>query len=110
MTGKILGKISFAEFGFLPDRPYLMGLYLGFHLGDGSGVYDGGRHLVNVSEACKWGSSEERNYRIAKTIDRIRDILKDAKVSHVSQLVGIPVEVELEENCFKDFRILTEVL
>lgn len=110
MTEKILGKISSAEFGFLPDRPYLMGLYLGFHLGDGTGVYDGGRHLVNVSEECKWQTPAERNHYIAKTIDRIRDILRDAKVSHVSQLVGVPVEVEIEQNCFKDFRILTEVL
>lgn len=110
MTEKILGKISSAEFGFLPDRPCLLGLYLGFRLGDGSGVYDGGKNLENVSEECKWQSPEERNLYITKMIDKVRDILRDAKVSHVSQLVGIPVEVEIEENYFKDFRILTEVL
>ena len=37
-------------------------------------------------------------------------ILQDAKVVYVSQLINKPVEVEIEDNTFKDFRILTEVL
>ena len=44
------------------------------------------------------------------TLDELYEILKDAKVNYVSQLVGKPVEVEIEDNMFKDFRILTEVL
>lgn len=42
--------------------------------------------------------------------EKVAAILKDAKVSSVSGLIGKPVEVTLEGNLFKDFRILTEVL
>ena len=50
---KLLGKIDFAEFGTYPDRPFLMGLQLGFAFPAG-GVCDGGRHTVNISDQCKW--------------------------------------------------------
>ena len=43
-------------------------------------------------------------------VDKIYQILQDAKVNYVSQLVNKPVEVVIEKNTFKDFRILTEVL
>ena len=36
--------------------------------------------------------------------------LKEAKVSDVKDLVGVPVEIEFEGNSLKDWRILTEVL
>jgi hypothetical protein len=40
----------------------------------------------------------------------ISKLLNEAKVHNVYELKGIPVEVTLENNTFKDFRILTEVL
>ena len=40
----------------------------------------------------------------------INDILKAAKANYVSELINKPVEVIIENNAFKDFRILTEVL
>ena len=42
--------------------------------------------------------------------EKVYQILKDAKVNYVSELVNKPVEVTIDKNCFKDFRILTEVL
>lgn len=109
MTGKILGKITSAEYGMVSDYPFLFGLQLYFQLGDGTSVGCGSRYTINISESCKW-TAEERQYGITKSVDEIHKILKDAKVNHVSKLVGKPVEVTIESNTFKDFRILTEVL
>lgn len=109
MTKKILGKITFAEFGIIRDYPFLMGLNLGFNLADGCSICDGGKYTVNVSESCKW-SPEERQKTITAMIDKVHGILKDAKALRVSDLINKPVEVTIENGMFKDFRILTEVL
>ena len=108
MMSRELGKISSVRFGYVPDMPFLFGLELSFHLGDGSGI--GGSYLVNISDACKWSSKDERCKKITEMVDKVAQILSDAKVSSVSQLKDIPVEVVIESNTFVDFRILTEVL
>ena len=105
---KLLGKIDFAEFGTVKDYPFLIGLQLGFSM-SGCGVTDGGKYTVNITKECRWGE-HNREETITFTIEKVYKILKAAKVNYVSQLVGKPVEVTLEHNCFKDFRILTEVL
>ena len=109
MTEKILGKIASAEYGMVGDYPFLFGLQLRFSLGDGTSIGCGSRYTVNIGESCKW-STEERQYGITKSVDEVHKILKDAKVNYISKLVNKPVEVTIEGNCFKDFRILTEVL
>lgn len=109
MTEKILGKITSAEYGMVRDYPFLFGLQLYFKLGDGTSIGCGSKYTENISEACKW-TTEERQCGITKSVDEVHKILKDAKVNFVSELVGKPVEVEIEKNTFKDFRILTEVL
>ena len=109
MNGKILGKIDFAEYGTIRDYPFLIGLQLGFKLGDGTAVMDGGAHTINISKECKWGKSE-REAAVTISVEKIYQILKDAKVNYVSELINKPVEVTIEKNCYKDFRILTEVL
>ena len=109
MTGTILGKIISAEYGMVDDYPFLVGLQLYFKLGDGTNLGCGYRYPINIGEACRW-TIEERQRAITESIDKVHQILKDAKVCHVSQLMGKPVEVEVEKNTFKDFRILTEVL
>lgn len=109
MTGKILGKIDFAEYGTVRDYPFLIGLQLGFKLCDGTGVMDGGSNTINISEKCRWEESE-REAAVTVSVEKVYQILKDAKVDYVSQLVNKPVEVTIDKNCFKDFRILTEVL
>lgn len=105
---KLLGKIDFAEFGVYPDRPFLYGLMLGFSL-SGAGVMDGGRYTVNISPDCRWEEAE-RQEAITKQAEFISGILKDAKCSYVSELKNKPVEVTIQNNTFKSFRILTEVL
>ena len=106
---KKLGKIINAEFGKISDKNFLMGLQLIFEFKD-SFVSDGARHCINMSERCKWESHEQRMMTIEKEMDYVYKLLNDANCSYVSELVGKPVEVELEGNIFKDFRILTEVI
>jgi len=109
-TQKLLGKISSAQFGMIPDHPYLMGLQLTFHFnGSGSGVGDGGRYTENISESCRF-TNTTRAEAITAIVDKTAEILKAAKVHYVSELVNKPVEVTLDGNLFKSFRILTEVL
>lgn len=108
MATKELGKITFAEFGTIRDYPFLIGLQLGFRMGR-STVMDGGKYTVNISTECKW-KDFTREATITKSIEEVNRILKDAKVNYVSELLNKPVEVTMEGNTFKDFRILTEVL
>lgn len=109
MVEKILGKIVDAQFGFYPDRPFLMGLQLEFKFKCG-GVGDGARYTVNISDDCKWEFEEDRHKAFLHMIKHLEKVLKNANVNYVSELINKPVEVILDGNCFKDFRILTEVL
>ena len=109
MTEKILGKIRFAKFGTICDYPFLVGLHLGFDLSDGTSIADGGQYTVNISPACRWETSDRADAMV-KMVEFVVKILKDAKVDDVSELIRKPVEVTIENNTFKDFRILTEVL
>lgn len=108
MPEKVLGKIDFAEFGTIKEYPFLIGLQLGFSM-VGSGIMDGGKYTVNISPECKW-KDNEREKVITQTMVFVADILKDAKVNYISELINKPVEVTIENSTFKDFRILTEVL
>lgn len=101
MLEKRLGKIDFVEFGTMRDYPFQLGLQLGFSMS--------GKYTVNISPDCHWEMGT-RHSNLAESLDRLAKILKDAKVNYVSELLGKPVEVTLEDGVFKDFRILTEVL
>ena len=103
---KELGKITKASFGKLYDRPNIFGLFLEFG-GQSWGIGDGGRYAFNIEYK---GADGERNVAALKVADTVKDILDEAKVSTVDQLIGIPVEVTTEGNMFKSFRVLTEVL
>lgn len=109
MSNVVLGKIDYAEYGTYPDRPFLFGLQLGF-LMLGSGVMDGAIYTVNISKECKWNHMGEKSQAFIDSMEFVAKILKDAKVNYISQLKGKPVEINLDGNCFKEFRILTEVL
>lgn len=108
-TEKRLGKIDFAEFGTIRDYPFLIGLQLGFSM-RGCGVMDGGKYTVNINPECKWEYDGAREEAVCLAVEKVNEILKDAKVNYVSKLIGKPVEVTLVNNTFSDFRILTEVL
>lgn len=109
MEEKILGKITKANFGQVRDYPFLFGLQLDFKLADGCYIGCGSKYTINISKECRWEESE-RYSAFVKMIEELDKILRDAKVNYVSDLVNKPVEVVIESNTFKDFRILTEVL
>lgn len=87
MTGKELGRISKATFGYLGDFK---------------------RIAVDLTFSGKgWGVS---SYICADNHDKIRKMLDDSGKQHVHEMVGVPVEITFEGNAIKDWRILTEVL
>lgn len=107
MTEKVLGKIARAEFGIVPNREYLFGLQLEFKLTTGGcSTFE----VVNINPKCHYSSEAARAEAYAKVIAKTAELLEKARVNHVSQLCGIPVEVTLENNWLKDYRILEEVL
>ena len=108
MNEKFLGKITQAEYGKYPGHEYLMGIKLELSF-DGYGVGCGGKYMVNMNPKCKW-SKEERTDTIVNSVEHIKQILDDAKVHYISELVGKPVEIEIKDSVLKGFRILTEVL
>lgn len=106
MTEKVLGRIDFAEFGTNKDYPFLIGIQLGIQLGDKRGI---GKYTVYIN----FDDEQEKTVNmetVAQNVKFINDTLKAAKVNYISELMDKPVVVTIENNCFKDFRILTEVL
>ena len=108
MKEKYLGMIEWAEFGTVNGYPFLFGLQLRFKFDGSQHIYNGSLHTVNISKNCSW--KQNREQVITKLVEDIHDILKEAKVNYVSELIGKPVEITLENDRFSDFRILTEVL
>lgn len=112
---KVLGKIIKADFGRHDDYPNI-GFFLEFRLHGRGNVKN-----CNTSSAVI-GVPDEVVYpdiyptrtqhleAMSDVLYKVHKTLQDARVLHVSQLVGKPVEVTLVGNLFRDFRILTEVL
>lgn len=109
MTEKVLGKITRAEFGTVKDQPFLIGLQLSFSFGC-SAVSDGGKYAVNINRLCRTWEQGEPLQTVSEHIEDIYSLLNAAKVHYVSELIGKPVEITLDGNMFKGFRLLTEVL
>ena len=107
MTEKHLGKITSAEFGVDRDYCYDFGLYLTFSI-DASRVSC--MYAANINPECKYDTPTGRQDAVLKMAEQVAAILKAAKAAKVSELIGKPVEVTIENRTFKDFRILTEVL
>jgi len=106
-----LGRISHIEFGFGGYQDAQIGLSITIS-GDGWGVADfrgDWGQGTKVGPHTKW-TDAERDQRYADTVKYINGLLVDAKVRSVSDLRGKPVEVTLESNTLKSWRILTEVL
>ena len=106
---KELGKISAARFGFGGYQDVMMGASFTIG-GEGWGVGDfWGTWADDPSERAKWTFADQ-NDEFAKTTRRLVELLKAAKKSDVSQLVGTPVEVTFDGNLLKSWRVLTEVV
>jgi len=109
---KKLGKIEDVRFGLGGYQGAMLGLHV--TLGNGSwGVGDSKSNWdseqIKWTEHTKW-TEEERDGWYAEIMRYVSSLLKDAKVDSVDKLKGKPVEVTLDGNQLKSWRILTEVL
>lgn len=101
MTGKYLGKIVKAEFGRDADYPFLIGLKVVLSVGNVGCVT--ANVLANIEH-------DNAGIETMKVVEYVNKILKDAKCYTVSELAGKPVEVTLENNTYRTFRILKECI
>ena len=104
----MLGKIQSARYGFGGYQDAMLGV--DFTLGgDGWGVGDFWGVWADRSDGAKW-TLEDRSAELARITDRLRDLLRDAKVQTLDQLAGRPVEVFFNGGKLSNWRILKEVL
>ena len=92
-----IGGYQDAQFGFtLSFRSEAWGIetFEGFWFGEPRGEWDKDDQITFFGEAAK----------------ELHDALLAAKVSNVSDLVGVPAEVMVDGGRFKSWRVLTEVL
>lgn len=109
MTEKILGKITDAKYGRFKGHEENFGLWLEFKLGDGRITDSSTIYMININKSCRW-EPLERLGAIAQSADFVDDTLNAAHRNWVNELPGTPVEVTVEDNLFRGFRILTEVI
>jgi hypothetical protein len=111
---KELMKIRSVSFGLGGYQGCQFGLFLDFEQKGGSGVSDfvtGGwdYQSIKVDEYTKW-TEKERDHEMTLMCKTISKILSAAKVNDVQHLKGKPVEVVIEGNMLKSWRILEEVI
>lgn len=107
---KVLGKIIDAKFGKGGYQEAMIGLSVTLE-GDGGCCGDfWGQWATKRQEYCEW-TEESRLTKLGEVVMKLNDILTEAKKDHVSQLVGVPVEITFDGN-FKlvEWRVLKEVL
>ncbi len=104
-----LGRIQSARFGFGGYQEAMLGFSVTLG-GEGWGVGDFvGGWAIERSDHAKW-TEADRQAAISKAAWRLKEVLEQAKKQHVAELVGTPVEVTLDGNLLKSWRVLTEVL
>lgn len=109
---KKIGKIESVRFGHGGYQDACLGLSVtlsskGWGVGDFKGTWDA--EMVKRSDNTKW-TEEERSKGYDDTMRFLSKLLKDAKVSSVDQLKGVPVECTFDGMMLKEWRILTEVI
>ena len=108
MTGKELGKIREAYVGIGGYQDAMLGFYLDFDLnGLGISAWEG-FWTTKCTDNCKW-TEDDRDGKFVDVMRLVWNTLEDAKVKRVQDLVGVPVEVTIEGNALKSWRILKEV-
>lgn len=110
---KHLGKISSVKFGLGGYQDACIGLSLDFSFDRCCGVsnFKGAwsPSIIECDEHTEW-TEKDRDKQLVEMIRFVDKLLHQAKVENVTQLKGIPVEITLDGNMLKDWRILTEVL
>lgn len=110
MKGKYLGKITRVEYGLGGYQDAMMGLTVTLE-GQGCDVTDfKGFWSISPNPNAQWDLAKQSE-SFAETTRVIIGLLEAAKVQHVGQLKGKPVEYEIDENnSIAGWRILTEVI
>jgi hypothetical protein len=105
---KHLGKIKSATLGFDEWR---FGFQFALSFGGGYGCTDSRKwiHAGEPTEYSKW-TKEARTDAGGKQLLSVMEIMKQANVKTFDELVGIPVEVTIENGDLKSWRVLEEVL
>ena len=109
MKEKLLGKIESIHFGLEDGRFGLSVTLTGNGMGVVSNFVAWDPETVKVTKYTKW-TEKERDAELVKIMRKISELLDQAKISNINDLVNVPVEIELESNRLYDWRILTEVL
>lgn len=105
-----LGKIREVKFGFGGYQECEVGLtaVLSMQGSEVVGFISGG-YAQAPSKTASWTVEDQRR-KFAMLTKEIIELLQKAKVDDVAKLKGIPVEVTLDGNLLKSWRILDEVL
>lgn len=106
---KELGRITKASFGWGGYQDVMIGLSVSLG-GQSWGVDDfhgawGNDRALNA----QW-TEESRLTHLGNACMFLRDLLKAAKVSDVSALVGTPIEASFDGQKLSSWRVLTEVI
>lgn len=106
---KKLGKISSIKLGRGGYQDAMFGLTISFSFDVCCGI---GTFIGTWETRSKHAqySVEQWEKQMLDVFVKIKELMHDAKVDDFNKLVGVPVEITLENDTFKDFRILTEVL
>jgi hypothetical protein len=109
---KELGRIEKVSFGYGGYQDAMFGITFVLSFGGGMGVADfkgAWSEDIKVGEHTKW-SEEDRTRQNDETVRFINRIMREAKVTELNRLTGVPIEVTSEGMTLKSWRVLTEVL
>lgn len=113
MESTKLGKIASASFGHGGYQEACLGITIGLEgdswgVGENKSVWD--YNIIKRNEKYSKWSEKDRTKACADIMKYISNLLKEAKVHSIDDLVGIPVEVTFKSFKLENWRILTEVL
>ncbi len=105
---KYIGKIESVKLGSGGYDDAMFGFSFSLYSQGGScGDFWG--TWTNRPNGAEWTEVQQGEARAASMF-RMRDLMKDAKVSDFTALKGKPIEITFENGRLKSWRILTEVL
>lgn len=102
---RTIGKIAKARFGYYDESSGAFGFHFDLS-GSGWGVGHSLLIFRGFGPACTPAESEAAG----RAMESAEQLLKDAKVHTLDQLVGKPVVVDFDGMVCRGFRIMTEVL
>jgi hypothetical protein len=107
-----LGKIQKVSFGHGGYQEACIGINFtlggeGWGVGSSETAWDA--EMIECTNNCKW-TEEDRSKQYDEIVRYISRLLKEAKVSNVNDLEGVPIEATFDGQLLRDWRILTEVI